>query len=181
MHDQVPDSSVVDGTGVTIERDDALDLGGDEELSSSHIVIERSHAESVPAEPQTLRSPIPQHERPHAAQSLEARHPVVRVGGQDKGGVRREVASAAGRLQTVSELPSVVNVTIEAEGEAAVVADDRLMAGRPHRGGANPEEQACAEMTALAVGAAVSEPTERGQISRRILIDGGLTVNAEDA
>jgi hypothetical protein len=83
----------------------------------------------------------------------------------------------------VSELHTVVNMTVEGEGEAAAAPDNRLIAGGPgpDRRASHPEEKAGTKMTALAVGAAMGQPAERGQISWQILIDGGWTVDAEDA
>src|SRR5262249_38536422 len=106
-----------------------LDLGGEEDEAVASPEIERLLAESVAAEQQSPSLPVPEREREHSAQMVDAGIPVAVVGGEDDLRVALRDESAASRLEPTAKLAEVVDLAVEHDVEAPVRAAHRLAAG----------------------------------------------------
>ena len=139
-------------------RQQRLQLGAEEQRAvAQHRVEHRLDAQPVAGEEQRLLVAVPEREREHAA---EARHALLAPGlpgVDDHLGVAAGAEDVAQRLQLGHQLLEVVDLAVEDDADAAVLVEQRLLAGGDvdDRQPAMAEADARLDVDAALVGAAV--------------------------
>src|SRR5262249_39909486 len=103
---------------------------------------------------------VPERERPHAVEPLDAGVSPLAVRGEDHLGVGRAAEAVALRLELRAKLAVVVDLAVVDELETPVLACERLVARRrgvDDREPAKAERRARVRVEAAAVGAAMRE------------------------
>ena len=126
-------------------------------------VVERLDAEPVAGEEQLAAFVVGDREREHAGEVVDdVAAPLLEPAEDDLGvGVVGDEPPAAG-LELAAQLGVVVDLAVEDEREVAIVAVERLVAGRDvdDREAPHPDREVRADVGALAVGAAVHDRTQ---------------------
>ena len=120
-------------------------------------VVQRLDAEAVARQEQRLLVAVPQREREHAAEALDAVLAPRLPGVHDDLGVAARAEDVAERLQLGDQLLVVVDLAVEDDDDAAVLVEQRLLAGREvdDRQAAVAEADARLDVKAAFVGAAM--------------------------
>ena len=127
---------VVEGRQVEVERAESVrekrfDLGAEEEFAGGgiEVVVERLDPEPVPRreEPSSIR--VPEGEREHALEPVDARVPPFGVRAQDHLGVAGGAEAMALRLQRPAQFPVVVDLAVVDDREVRALHLHRLAAG----------------------------------------------------
>ena len=124
---------------------------------------------------------VPDREGEHAAQLREHRRIEFAIGMQQHLGVAVGAKARAARDELVAQLPEVVDLAIEDDGERAVLGRHRLVAQRQvdHREPAEAEAEAARAMEPFLVGAAMREPARHAH--EHVVGDGRGREVARDA
>src|SRR5207249_3215339 len=104
-------------------------LAREDEPAAVEAVVERLDAEAVARAEESSTPAVPERERPHPVEPLDARVTPLLVGGEDHLGVGGAVEAAALRLELGAQLAVVVDLTVVDELQRAVLACKRLQAG----------------------------------------------------
>src|SRR5512135_1428406 len=91
-------------------------------------VVERLHAEPVASEEQRLPITVPQREREHAAEALDAGFAPLLPGVDDHLGVALRMKAVPTARELRNELLVVVDLAVEHDDHAAVLVEQRLLA-----------------------------------------------------
>src|SRR5688572_4358509 len=110
-------------------RQHRLQLGGEDDLVGQHRVVERLDAEAIAREHQRLRRLVPHGQAEHALEILEGVAATHLPGVDDGLRVRAGPEDVAGGGETAGQLTVVVDLAVEDDPRAAVLAGHRLMAG----------------------------------------------------
>src|SRR2546425_1124360 len=145
-----------------------LDLRCEEQHAVAAPVVQRFLAEPIAGEQQPAPPGVPEREREHAAQVLDAEVTVTLVGGQDHLGVARRGERPARRGEPGAKLAEVVDLAVEDDVELAVGARHRLTTGDEIDDGkpchAEPDARTIvADPRPLVVGAAMLQRPQHGR------------------
>src|SRR5581483_3926285 len=138
-------------------------LAGEREAVDFEAEVARLHAEAVARAEQRAATAVPDDERPHAVEALDARLAPLEVRGVQHLGVALAAEAMTFRLQLGAQLDVVVDLAVEHELAAAVRGWERLEAGV---GEVDDRESKVAEAhtvvgeDAAPVGAAMLDPVE---------------------
>ena len=108
---------------------DGLDLRSEHELLRVDRKVERLDPDMVAGQHHPLPRPVQQRDGKHAVQALREIDPVLLPQVNDDFRIRRRPEPVALRLQLVTQLAVVVDLTVEDYRYAAILIRDRLMAG----------------------------------------------------
>src|SRR5207237_215636 len=133
-------------------------LAREHEPAAARAVVERLDPEAVARAEEPASRAVPEGERPHDVEALDAAGTPLAVGGEDVLGVGRAAEAMALRRELAAQLSVVVDLAVVDELERAVLARERLQARVGEvddREPAEPERHAFRLVGAAAVGAAV--------------------------
>ena len=140
--------------------EDRLRLGGEADPLAAHGVAERLDPEAVAGEDEAPATAVPEPERPHAVEMLEAiRAPLgVRVEDDLRVGLGAELRPLS--LELAPQLDIVVDLAVEGEPQIAVGQAHRLVSGRGRVDDGEPlvrQPELAVAVDAAAVRSAVTE------------------------
>ena len=111
-------------------RQQRLQFGAEDETAVGQPrVVQRLHGQAVAGQKQRLAVAVPQHEREHAAQALDAVRPPGLPGMHDDLGVAAGVEHMAEGQQFGDQLGVVVDLPVEDDDHRTVFVEERLLAG----------------------------------------------------
>jgi hypothetical protein len=155
---------IVDPLGVQRPRharvgQDRLDLGGEQEARAVLEVVERLDPDPIPHKPEGARAAVPEGEREHPAERVDAVPALLAVERQDDLGVTLRVKAVPLPDQGGPQLAEIVDLAVQDDGEPTVVAHDRLLPRREIDDGepAVGEPDGTVPERPLSVGPAVGE------------------------
>ena len=162
------------------QRENRLQLGRERDAAVDLRVVERLDAQAIAGQQQPLVPHVPDREREHAAQMVDAPRAVVLVEVDDRFGVAVGAERVAGAHELLVQLLVVVNLAVEHDADRAVLVEDRLLAAfevddaEP----AHAERDAVVDVDALFVGTAVHHHAAH---RADLVLDDGLIVPADDS
>ena len=109
--------------------EDGLDLGREEQPIAIARPVERLDPEAIASDEQTAPARIPDREREHAAEVVDAVVAPLLVGVDDALGVRLRAIDVAEAFELAPEVAVVVNLAVEADPDRLVFVGERLLAG----------------------------------------------------
>ncbi len=112
------------------DRQDRLDLRREQQLPLGDAVVQGLDAEPVPREEQALLAPVPDGEREHALQRLDAALRLFLVEVHDGLGVAAGPVAMAVRLEAGAQGGVVVDLAVEGDPDPLVLVRHRLLAAR---------------------------------------------------
>src|SRR6266436_4292829 len=138
---------------------DRLDLGGKQQLSVVHRVVQGLDPEPIPGEQEALPLPVPEGEGEHPLQPLHAGVALFLVKVQDRLGVAPGLIPMPLRLQPGSERGVVIDLPVVGNPHPAVLVRHRLLPARDVHDGqaAVAEAYGPIDPQSLAIGPAVTE------------------------
>jgi len=147
------------------DREQSLQLGGEEEPVGKLRVVERLDAEAIAGEHELSRCQVVEGEGEHPVQRGEGGQAVQGVGVEDDLAVRSRLEASAPRLQSRPELHEIVDFTIGDQGEALVdhglVSTTDVDDGQPRVGEAQRPGQVDAHVVGTAMGESRCHATKR--------------------
>src|SRR5882724_161510 len=120
----------IDGALDAPERQQGLDLRGEQDALSVPIIEERLLAEAVAHEDQTGRRAVPERAREHPVEPAERLEPFADVEREEHFRVRPGAKHVAPLLELGLQLGIVVDLPVEADAHLAVRSLHRLLAAR---------------------------------------------------
>ena len=110
-------------------REQRVQLGRERETSAARVdvVDDGLLAQPITREQQLITPRVPQCQRKHPPQALDARHAVLLVGVHHDLRIRLGGEAVAAGLELLSKLEEVVDLTVEDDAYAAVFVEDRLI------------------------------------------------------
>src|SRR5438067_5231467 len=109
-------------------REQRLDFGSEEEQIAGTRPIERLDAEAIAHEQQPLLRRVPERERKHAAEPVDALVAPLLVRVDDRFGVRAGLVAMTARFEIAPNLGVVVDLAVEDDPDRLVLVRQRLMA-----------------------------------------------------
>jgi len=138
-----------------------LRLAREDETSPFPAVVEGLDPEPVAGAEEPATVGVPERERPHAVEALDAALTLFPVGGEDHLRVGPAPKAVPFCLELPAELAVVVDLAVVDELEAAIVARERLVAGRRRVDDREPAEAECYAVGGEGAGSVGSAMGER--------------------